>query len=413
MSSSDPAGPPPADRTDHLAIARVVRLLSEVRLAVLLVCLVSGVVNGGVGLLGGGIVVLAMLFSVMPARSWEQRGELFSRSGILLACDLVVTVVLLVLLPGELMMVYAAATVALIAAIVGTRLALFMATPIAMVLLGAHGSTARDTSWLVVATGALGVIAMAWAGNALGAALRAQDAAARRAATGEMRRAATLERVRIARDLHDTVAGDLAGATILGRTLVDRLVRQGADERTVTLARRLAESCATAHTHTRVALGELRRAEQSPVEELTTSVTDWSERTGVRGAVRVAPDVEHVPAPVVSDLRAVLLELLENVRRHAGARSVDVSVDLDAEDRTVRLVVVDDGRGMPDVAHVPDADGGHYGLRGIDERVQQRAGTVHRSTPPGGGLRTEVVLRTDVEVEEVAASAGATEVEVP
>ncbi|MBO3088548.1 sensor histidine kinase [Cellulomonas dongxiuzhuiae] len=412
MTSSDGSPAATTDRADHLAIGRVVRLLSEVRLAVLVVCIVSGVVKGGIGLLGAGIAVLAMLFSVMPARSWEQRGELFSRSGILLACDLVVTVVLLVLLPGELMMIYAAATVALFAAIVGTRLALFMATPIAMALLGAQGTSSDGLSWLVVATGAVGVLAMAWAGNALGAALRAQEAAARRAATGELRRAATLERVRIARELHDTVAGDLAGATMLGRTLVDRLVRDGADPRTLTLARRLAESCATAHTHTRVALGELRRAEMSPVEELTATVVDWSERTGVRTSVRVAPAVEDIPAPVSSDLRAILLELLENVRRHAAARRVDVVVELAGD--TVRLVVVDDGRGIPDLEHVPADDAGHYGLRGIDERAQERAGSVRRSTPPGGGLRTEVVLRTDLDVEEVAPDgAVGAEVEVP
>ncbi|MBD7918394.1 hypothetical protein H9657_08905 [Cellulomonas sp. Sa3CUA2] len=411
MTSSDRSAADVAERSDHLAIGRVVRLLSEVRLAVLVVCIVSGVVKGGVGLLGAGIAVLAMLFSVMPARSWEQRGELFSRSGILLACDLVVTVVLLVLLPGELMMVYAAATVALFAVIVGTRLALFMALPVAMVLLGAQG-TADGLSWLVVVTGAVGVLAMAWAGNALGSALRAQEAAARRAASGEMRRAATLERVRIARELHDTVAGDLAGATMLGRTLVDRLVRDGADPRTVTLARRLAESCATAHTHTRVALGELRRAEMSPVEELTATVGDWSERTGVRTSVRVAPAVEDIPPPVASDLRAIVLELLENVRRHAAARRVDVAVTLDGD--TVRLVVVDDGRGIPDPEHVPVGESGHYGLRGIDERAQERGGSVRRSTPPGGGLRTEVVLRTDLDVEEVVPDgAVGAQVEVP
>ena len=196
----------------------MVRLLCEVRLAILAIGLVSSIAQGGITLLGVLLVVVAAPFSYFPAHSWERRGDLLSRSGILLACDLITTVIVLLVIDGELMVVYAAATVGLLGVIVGMRLALVMAIPIALTLVAANRSTPGDEmSWAVLGAGAAGVIGMAWAGNALGGALRAQAAVGNELAATQARRAATVERVRIARDLHDTVAGDLAGAVMLQR----------------------------------------------------------------------------------------------------------------------------------------------------------------------------------------------------
>lgn len=377
----------------HLAIARVVRLLSEVRLAVLALATVSAWAEGQLTAGALLVAVLAVPFSLVPARSWESRGDLFSRSGILLACDLVMSVLAVAFLPGQLMTVYAAASVALLAVVVGTRLALVMALPLALLLVG-DLSGAGPARWVVLLTGAIGVVAMAWAGSALGTALRSQDRASRELTVARSRRAATVERVRIARDLHDTVAGDLAGARMLSSTLLDVLAREAPDGRAAVLARQLAETCASAHDRTRAALHQLREAERGPSEDLAGLVQRWSERTGIAADVEVQA-VDDVPGPVLHDVRAVLLELLENARKHADARRVVVR--LVAEDGEVRLVVTDDGRGMDLEAPVPN---GHYGLRGIEERVVVRGGSVQRRTPSGGGLRTEVRLRTaEVPVE--------------
>lgn len=372
----------------HLAIARVVRLISEVRLAVLVLATVTAWADGTLTSAALVVVVVAVPFSVVPARSWESRGELLSRSGILLACDLVITVLVVILVSGQLMAVYAAATVALLGVVVGTGLALVMAIPLALLLVG--DVRAVGVAALVVpVTAAFGVVAMAWAGNTLGQALRAQDTAARELSVARTRRAATMERVRIARDLHDTVAGDLAGARMLSHALADLLEAGGTGGRPLELARQLAQTCATAHTHTREALTELRQAERGASEEIAEAAGRWAERTGLTLGLTVDDAVEAVPDDVLHDLRAILLELLENVRRHAHASRVDVGVAV--AEGAVRLVVTDDGRGMDLDAPVPD---GHYGLCGIQERVAERSGSVVRTAPRGGGLRTEVVLAT-------------------
>lgn len=387
MASSETAAVRPA----HLSIARVVRLLAEVRLAVLVVGFASAWAVGEVSPAAIGVVLLAAPFSLVPARSWERRGELLSTSGILLACDLAMTTLVVLLLGGELMIVYGAATVALIAAVAGTRIALVTAVPVVAALSVVLWSPDGPVPGLVVAAAACGIASMAWAGHALADGLRTQAAATEEVARVEQRRAATIERVRIARDLHDTVAGDLAGAVMVAGTLAGRLEREGADERTRRLADQLLEAVRTAHADTRVALHELRRAEVPTAVELVDQCRRWSQRTGVPTAVDVDPGVAGLPREVAEDLRAMLLELLENVRRHADAQKVQVVVTV-AED-VVTLAVTDDGRGLE--GSLPGAAQGHFGLTGIQERAAARGGHLRHEHPEGGGLRSVVELRTN------------------
>lgn len=400
MTSSDASGTvsvtappvPPA----HLAIGGVVRLLCEVRLAILAIGLVSSIAQGRITLLGVLLVVVAAPFSYFPAHSWERRGDLLSRSGILLACDLVTTVIVLLVIDGELMIVYAAATVGLLGVIVGMRLALVMAIPIALTLVAANRSTPGDEmSWAVLGAGAAGVVGMAWAGTALGGALRAQAAVGNELAATQARRAATVERVRIARDLHDTVAGDLAGAVMLSESLARRLERDDASDSARRTADQLVQTIRTALADTRAALGELRRAETSVHEDLVEICERWAVRTEIACTADVDPRIAAVDPELAVDVRAVVLELLENVRRHSGASNA--SVRIENRGTEVRVEVSDDGRGMaePEQGAVPD---GHFGVIGIAERARARGGAVVRSTPSGGGLRTTVTFPVEQDV---------------
>jgi len=386
-----PAGPAVVPPPGHLAIGGVVRLLCEVRLAILVVAFVSSVVQATITPLGVLMVAVAAPFSYVPARTWERRGDLLSRSGILLACDLVTTVIVLLALQGELMMVYAAATVSLLGVVVGMRLALVMAIPVALTLLAENRAMAAgDLRWLVLCAGAVGVVGMAWAGGALGTALRAQAAVANELAASQARRAATLERVRIARDLHDTVAGDLAGATLLGQTLVRRLERDEADAEAQDLARALLTVCRTAHADTRTALGELRRAETAAPDDLAEVCERWADRTGIACTAELDPSITQLAADLASDVKAVVLELLENVRRHSGAASVTVRVAVVQDE--VHVEVTDDGRGLDDDKVDAVGTDGHFGIVGIRERARSRGGHVHHRHPAGGGLSTLVTF---------------------
>ena len=81
-------------------------------------------------------------------------------------------------------------------------------------------------------------------------------------------------------------------------------------------------------------------------------------------------------------------EGLINALRHAQASRVDISVQCDG--RRIVATVTDDGVGLP----ADWARPGHFGLRGMAERVQQLGGKFSIGSQDGSGvsLATEIPL---------------------
>lgn len=367
------------------AIGPAVRLLCQVRLVVLAFALVLATLDG-TGWLGVFLVVLAAPFSFVPALNWETRGRVYARNGILLASDIVVAVVALIPLAGSpLQAVYAAATAALWGLFAGLRLGLVMAVPLCLFQI-----TAYEPTWRGFVTGVSGAAltaAMAWTGTMLGRRLRNQAITTAELSAAREHEAVLAERLRLARDLHDTVAGDLAGLSHTTRGLADRLERERAAPGTVDVARRLSDAVQTAHRHTRSALGELRDDSQGVTRPVNETARRWTERTGIPANVVVRAGADEIIGPGrARHIRAVITELLENIRKHAAASRVDVLVTTTG--LAAELIVTDDGRGLP--ADVPATSG--YGLRGIRERAALCGGDVIWAPAPGGGTAVRVFL---------------------
>nr|BFD95412.1 sensor domain-containing protein [Kitasatospora sp. Xyl93] len=149
-----------------------------------------------------------------------------------------------------------------------------------------------------------------------------------------------------------------SGGPDLGRlrTLVDRA--RGQTDDTITGLRRL-----TRGIHPVALDGGL--AEALPGLSVTSPVP-----------VDVRLDLRERPEEVIE--RAVyfcVAELLTNVAKHSGARSVELSVS--AADGRVRLTVRDDGRGGAVI-------GAGTGLTGLAERLAAVDGTLRVDSPPGG-----------------------------
>ncbi|WP_418277917.1 sensor histidine kinase [Isoptericola jiangsuensis] len=371
----------------HLAIGGIVRLLCEVRLVVVGLAMVFAVLDGEFAL-GIWIALIASPFSFVPALNWGSRGDVYARSAILLAADLVVAVLVMVFLSGsQLMAVYAAATVALWSLLVGPRLALVMVAPICLLLFGwldPHGAW----GWVLGLVAAAGAVFLAWGGHALGQSLRRHEELADELSESKALRARTAERVRLARDLHDTVAGDLAGLTLSVAALRRRIESEAMDEETVRFARTIEAAVCTTHQDMRRALGELRDAAEPTQDALRAIVDRWEQRTG--HAVELEIDLDDDDGRS-AHLRAVLQELLENVRKHADARRVAISVKSGAAGEVV-LRVEDDGRGF-DASRITGR--GRFGLQGIRERVAACGGSVRWEQRSGGG--TVARARFDVE----------------
>jgi signal transduction histidine kinase len=83
----------------------------------------------------------------------------------------------------------------------------------------------------------------------------------------------------------------------------------------------------------------------------------------------------------------VAQEAIQNVRKHAQANEIELSIAATPEG--VHWKIMDDGRGFdPEAAAKPD----HFGLLGMRERVEFAGGTLQVKSRPGAGTEVEAHL---------------------
>jgi len=195
-------------------------------------------------------------------------------------------------------------------------------------------------------------------------ALARELAASRRAVAAV---AAQDERLRLARELHDSVKQQTFVAAL---ELASARTRLGADPHLDAAA----DAVATAGRQLGEVIDHLRPAGEEPLmPALHRQVEQWSRRTGVPAELAVEGGGDTPAEP----MRSVATEALTNVARHSGARHVRLT--LRVTDAEARLVVGDDGRGFDPAAAPPG-----QGLRGMAERLAQRHGELDVQTGPDG-----------------------------
>ena len=148
---------------------------------------------------------------------------------------------------------------------------------------------------------------------------------------------------------------------------------------------------------TRASMDELRRSlaglrapglgERKLGEALQTLCVDVGQRTHLEIRCDADEHVNSLPLAHAETLWRVAQEALTNVERHAQARHVTVTLKI--ETHTALLTIQDDGRGLP-----PNAENqsGHFGLRGMRERVEGLGGTLTLTNNNGSNLRVSLPL---------------------
>jgi signal transduction histidine kinase len=185
------------------------------------------------------------------------------------------------------------------------------------------------------------------------------------------------ERMRLAADVHDGLAQDLALA-MRELALLDGDLPP--DDARASLTR-LREAVAEAHRIVRERLVDLS---SPPAADLRAAVEQVVGRFARRGLPVSLAVGEMLDAPPTATLMLILGEALSNVERHAGAGSVTVAVDV--RDGSIELTVADDGAGFSDVAK------GHFGLGVMRQRAEEAGGSLDVSSSPGTGTRVTVRL---------------------
>jgi signal transduction histidine kinase len=197
----------------------------------------------------------------------------------------------------------------------------------------------------------------------------------------EIRRA---ERRRIARDLHDIVLQVLSG--VLQSLRLTHLRAKGSGP-SFDLEEEL-EALGRASSGLRSAIYDLRREKERPFLESVESLVELNKQAAPEREIRLV--VEEGFSVGLStkesvELLRVLQEALANVRRHSGARNVEVG--LRAEDETLVAEVTDDGRGFD-----PGSAGAGVGLSAMRERIEGLRGEIEVKSRPGQGTKIRVKI---------------------
>ena len=186
------------------------------------------------------------------------------------------------------------------------------------------------------------------------------------------------ERRRIARDLHDGLAQELAFIATQTRGLAEHSDR-------LSMVSRAAER---ALDESRRAIAALTRPVDEPLE---VALAQQAEELGGRMGIRVVLDIEPV-GRVPSETREALLRIAREAMMNAGrhGRPSRINVGLGNHDG-VSLRIADDGRGFrPDDPCVFAGD--RWGVAGMRERAESLGGRFVLQSRPFGGTKVEVWL---------------------
>jgi signal transduction histidine kinase len=209
----------------------------------------------------------------------------------------------------------------------------------------------------------------------------------------DVRRLATVdERTRLAREIHDGIAQDLAS---VGYLLDDIATDAGPEtaERLGGLRRHLRDLV----SELRLSIFDLRTGVDDQVS-LGTAAGEYVQRIGPQSGLAVHVSLDEgtvrLPTAVEVELLRILQEAVTNVRKHAQAKNLWLSLAVDAP--SARLTVADDGLGL----QPRRADS--MGLTGMSERAKRIGAALEVGASEHGGTVVEVIL------DGARGSAGAT-----
>ena len=279
-----------------------------------------------------------------------------------------------------------------------------------LVLLALGYTAPRRTAWLGAAGlsiaaavggtigrgfGLQGIVAAGWAfaavlgGQAI-AGRRERFAAERERVAHAHEQALANERLRIAQDVHDSVAHAMATINVQSGVAAHLIERRPEQAATALEAIRVASRDALDELGT--ILGVLRQAGAdaplAPVARIddVAGLVERARADGLAVTLTARGDGSGVSSAVATAVFRVVQEALTNARRHAGARaSVEVDLVIGELDE-VQVVVVNDGGTVPRVA-IPASGCSGFGLIGMRERVEASGGSLEAGPSADGGFR--------------------------
>ncbi|MFD7808464.1 sensor histidine kinase [Streptomyces cellulosae] len=196
------------------------------------------------------------------------------------------------------------------------------------------------------------------------------------------------ERLRIARELHDSLTHQISVVKVQSEVAVHVARRRGEPVPEALLA--IQEAGREASRELRATLEALRDDDTAPPHGLDhiPGLVERFRGTGLETTLTITGQPHSVPAAVSRTAYRIVQESLTNVSRHAAATSASVLVDYRPDALAVR--VDDDGKATVQSPPTP----GH-GLIGMRERVAALGGRLCTEPRKAGGFTVQAELPTN------------------
>jgi signal transduction histidine kinase len=195
------------------------------------------------------------------------------------------------------------------------------------------------------------------------------------------------ERLRMAREIHDTLAQDYAAIAFQLESALDRDRRTSTVERVARALQMAERSRGEAH----LSIAALRALHyDAPFPALLRHLLQHQIAGGIRLDIFSNGSERHLSVEVEANLLRIIQECVANAVRHAHGSLIEVDLDYSPDYLTV--VVRDNGQGFyPECA--PGAEDGHYGITGMRERAARIGADIQLASGPSG---TCISLRVPV-----------------
>ena len=236
----------------------------------------------------------------------------------------------------------------------------------------------------VVSLGITAVAYLQWRAYVREVEQRAEDA--ERTRDEVARRRAVEERLRIARELHDSLTHSISVIKVQAGVAAHLARKQGQEPPPALLA--IQEASTDAVRELRSTLDVLRRDGEANGNGLArlAVLVERAEVAGVPATVTVTGRRRSLPTDVDEAAYRVVQEALTNVGRHAGG-GASATVRVRYGHGALTVQVDDDGRGA---AAGPPEPG--HGLTGMRERVTALGGSLRAEPRPDGGFSVRAEL---------------------
>jgi signal transduction histidine kinase len=195
------------------------------------------------------------------------------------------------------------------------------------------------------------------------------------------------ERYRLSREIHDGLAQTL-GYLNLQAERVEGLITAKRYDATASELSEMRQSIRAAYVDVREAIDGLRLSVAEPGNlsaRLAEYVDEFAKQSGIAARV-AAPDDLMIDPETGMQLLRIAQEALTNVRKHSGARNVQIALRASATE--IELAITDDGRGFPDA--IPGRAYHSHGLATMRERAQSIGGAFSVATGAGQGTRIAI-----------------------